>query len=45
MIFMAGFLLTQMNAYGILLSPEECIPLHYVGVAVGILLMSQAALV
>jgi len=43
-IFITGFLLTQVNVYGILWSIKEFTTLHCVGVVVGILMMGQAAL-
>lgn len=43
-LFFAGFILTLLNAHGILLSRKRFIPLHIIGVTVGVLLMGQVAL-
>jgi hypothetical protein len=41
-VFLIGFVLTILNSNGILLSPEKYIPLHWVGILVGCLLMAQS---
>jgi hypothetical protein len=40
--FLIGFVLTILNTNGIMLSPEKYIPLHWVGIIVGCLLMAQS---
>jgi hypothetical protein len=41
-VFIIGFILTMLNSNGILLSPEKYIPLHWIGIIVGCLLMAQS---
>ena len=41
-VFIIGFILTMLNSNGILLSPKRWIPLHWIGVIVGCLLMAQS---